>query len=92
MKPYDICPNCRAQIKQSLMGKNSILNPSYTAIINHFEGSNVEAFCTKCGKEKILKYANRIFNEVEAIRKRVAILIEAMPALNIHAPYEWEYI
>ena len=45
----NFCPNCKSEIRSSLLSKEvSIMDESYTKLINEFSSNNSSAYCTKC--------------------------------------------
>lgn len=85
------CPNCKSELKVSLLSSNTLYSESYKEIINEYNEPKAEGYCSKCGKELYEKYLNRIMDERKSLTSQLQELITNIPVVSIHTPLNWDY-
>jgi uncharacterized protein YbjQ (UPF0145 family) len=85
------CPNCTTPLKSSVFGGNKLFTEKETELINYVYEEHAQAFCDKCGNEKLQIAINKLNTELTGVRNSLYKKIDYIPVISTHHPYNWEY-
>lgn len=94
----EICPNCGAKIKSTLLTDNLLLSEGKVKLINRFTDNKSTGFCQKCSSDLLEEGAKVIRVEKELLKKNLKlkfeelnIVIQKVPIITLHNPKDWKY-
>ncbi|MDQ7918448.1 heavy metal-binding domain-containing protein [Mesonia sp. MT50] len=85
------CPNCNADLKNTLLKKNELISINKTKVINEYIDKKSSAHCTKCGNKIYFEFKIKLENEKVSIRKKLNDIINHIPVVTTHSPLSWNY-
>ena len=96
MRKNNICPNCGLEItsrNKAVKNRTLILR-----INNYYDDKNYDIYCETCSNKLFEGIINSKSNQVEIMKKLKNkikpvedYLIENMPVVTTHSPYNWKY-
>ncbi len=87
----DKCPNCNADLKNSLLKKNDLISINKTKVINEYIDEKSLAYCEKCGNKIYFKFKSKLENEKISIKNSLNDIINHIPVVTTHSPLNWNY-
>ncbi len=88
----DYCPNCKAQLKDSMFGTNKMLAQSVTDVINAANEKETLGYCNKCGDDLFVTSLSKLRGDIKRLKHDLATSYQiAIPAITIPNPAKWEY-
>lgn len=73
------------------MGSNQFFENKDSQIIREFTENKSSSHCQKCGPPFFSKAAKNAKTEIDERKSELARLVESIPIISIHHPYQWRY-
>ncbi len=91
MSTYTNCPNCKTELKTGILSSTKLLTEIQIGIINEYNETKAEGYCTKCGNELYNQHNQTFQNEKSNLTNYMKSKIENVPVISTHSPLNWEY-
>lgn len=87
----ETCPNCNTPIKTSMFSSVELYNKVTARLINAYQTSQAEGYCTKCGEKLLAAAQQKAIEEREQLTREIATMLDAIPVVSIPHPLGWDY-
>ncbi|SMC39538.1 heavy metal-binding domain-containing protein [Cellulophaga tyrosinoxydans] len=91
MSTYTNCPNCKTELKTGILSSTKLLTEIQIGIINEYNETRAEGYCTKCGSELFDQHNQTFQNEKSNLTNYMKSKIGNVPVISTHSPLNWEY-
>ncbi|MFB9055084.1 heavy metal-binding domain-containing protein [Formosa undariae] len=85
------CPNCGTELKTTLLKSVVQSDHKQTVIINEYEETPKEGYCSKCIGDKYKIASQKMNKEINHLTDRFNDLIQQIPVVSTHSPLHWDY-
>lgn len=85
------CPHCKAEIKQTLISNNFLLDQYMVDFINEFTQQSYENYCKSCYKKEHNKALATYQEQTEACKDFLKKNIDNVPIVTVQDPKNWNY-
>lgn len=86
-----VCPNCNAEIKESMLSSNMLIPKNKTDTINKLLDSSVKDYCQKCIKTIKEVAKGELQKKVETNKKNLRNSLNSVPIVTSQDPQKWDY-
>ncbi|OWW23182.1 hypothetical protein B4Q04_21955 [Zobellia sp. OII3] len=85
------CPNCKTELNNGLFSNTKLLNDVQIKIINEYNDTKSDGYCTKCGNGLYDQHVKTMTAERNKLTKYFKDNIGAVPVISTHSPLNWDY-